>query len=224
VSVDPLWEAFPAFNPYAYAGNSPLTHVDVDGRRIKFHSKNDEALFMEALTYLEKKGVKEAAFLRMLLEDEQYEIVLYTTHGSDPDAEFPHNAWDARNNILWWHPRAAFLYENADGKLERTSPAMSLLHEGVHAWLSKVLPSLQRALDVPDDDEEKWGTQEEKWVIERVETPAAIQAGEVTSGRTRHHAHSADRIRVGIPYPTTGPTTRDEANKDDATSDPQRKK
>jgi len=43
ISVDPLWEAFPAFSPYQYGANSPLRVVDVDGKDVIILNDNDAA-------------------------------------------------------------------------------------------------------------------------------------------------------------------------------------
>ena len=200
LSVDALWEKYRAWTPYHYGANNPISNLDPDGEEVIFASIQDEVDFNDAITYLQENGVNTFP-LKMLLFQKGYQVAMRrvdVTDGSGEQNEFrPGGKYSQQ--MLYWDPNGAKVYTGDDGAIHIQSPAMSLLHEGYHAWLYNNNASLEKQWYNAPGPNPGWTNYLEFMIITNIETPAAIQAGEVTSGRQCHDCPDMRYIKVDGP-------------------------
>jgi hypothetical protein len=188
ISVDPLASRYPSWSPYTYTLDNPLTYTDPDGQKVEFAQnqtqqfKND---FAAAMRYANSKG-NGGTFGRLQKSGETVYISLPTS-GSNADT------YDPATKTIFWDPNQALQLTNGGS----ISPTTILIHEGGHAEgdISDPKAFLTRLTTLNS----QYDNEEEKRVIQKIETPAAKKAGEDT--RIDHSG-----TLVPVPDPTKRPT------------------
>jgi RHS repeat-associated protein len=152
LSVDPLWMKYLPLQPYHYAGNDPVAHLDFDGREIRRargQSKEQFDLFMKfynaAIDHYECSGVPWAASLLRAVKDAPSEEVLVYAEltpnntllqlpvdvDGDGKRDAPIGYLPSRNKLSMNFTLGA-VFDNGSA-----SPFDILTHEVIHAWLSQ---------------------------------------------------------------------------------------
>jgi RHS repeat-associated protein len=212
--VDPLGEDYYSISSYAYVVNNPLKYIDPDGRYIdiEYEDENGE---IQKYRYgsgdkIKNKFVKQVVKTldKLTKKGADVEGIINTLKDDDSSITINEIGWDDHNATvslgsggnISWSPEGGIVTDEGENR----SPSVGLLHELGHTYFD--VYKRDQAVDEPkiedfDNIEDfnkaynayessfgAYDNPEDKWVIERVENPAAINLGQPT-----RKAHSYKR-------------------------------
>ncbi|MBK8705373.1 MAG: hypothetical protein IPN33_18580 [Saprospiraceae bacterium] len=211
--VDPLGEDYYSISSYAYVVNNPLKYIDPDGRYIdiEYEDENGE---IQKYRYgsgdkIKNKFVKQVVKTldKLTKKGADVEGIINTLKDDDSSITINEIGWDDHNATvslgsggnISWSPEGGIVTDEGENR----SPSVGLLHELGHTYFD--VYKRDQAVDEPkiedfDNIEDfnkaynayessfRLTITEDKWVIERVENPAAINLGQPT-----RKAHSYKR-------------------------------
>ncbi|WP_176421980.1 RHS repeat domain-containing protein [Fibrobacter sp. UWH1] len=170
ISVDPARQFS---SPYLYAGNgvNPVNVIDPDGNKVFYHpsvqsNQNFKNEFSTAIQYLNKGGVSGTFAWLQKRPEKIYIAKAANGEGSTIDYDDYMKAI-----VINWNPNEALVFPEGT-----QSPALGVLHEGIHAKGFLKNPSLYMKRLLENDDQ--YDNKEERRVIEGPESWAAEKLGE----------------------------------------------
>ncbi|MFO0450559.1 MAG: RHS repeat domain-containing protein, partial [Pseudomonadota bacterium] len=213
LSLDAEFKEYPAFTPYASAGNNPIWALDPDGDRIIVYGQRYGFLGLRRLKYEYTPGAIAPTEASPFVHD-AFNSLNYVHKADDAgviDQVVGHRAkirvvqskdtFSRGRKIVWNETDALGLIEKDPntGIYTKTgfsqSPALGLYHELVHAF--RFLFFRKEVSDDLSTVVEEYDDMEEKKVIDNYETPVAKRLGEGI--RKNHSGYS---IKVESPVIT----------------------
>jgi RHS repeat-associated protein len=189
MSVDPLASEYPSLSDYSFVGNMPIIAIDPDGEKIvivyRENGKKHKVEYQPGMKYEgDNKFVKETiaaleyvkagdvkGIIGKLVNHEKTIKIKKTSIGSDE--------YNKLTNTVKYNPQSGLSVidtETEEPTGGKQTPALGLLHELGHGFVDFFKSKKEkRKLNKPDND---YDTKEEKFVIDEIETLAAIILGE----------------------------------------------
>ena len=118
------------FQLYHYAGNNPIKYTDPDGRVIKIDESEGQDFVQDVKTALEYLRRSETA--GKIIKELENSTIEFIIKKCDWINSFDEDRFDG-DKTIFWSPCHTFKAGNG----EYNSPAVCLIHELVHAWVSK---------------------------------------------------------------------------------------
>lgn len=228
LSTDPLQQKFPYLSPYQFAANNPVFLIDPDGKVIRVHyMENGQNKY-----YIYKPGIKPSVsndfvnkvheavssvmkndanktFQNLSSSKETVTIQQIYTHDDAATANWNLTKNKAQDVTVFWNPTVAL--RTLDGGA--FTPATALLHEGAHAERF-ITADTREKIDAVLRDQKRNGTDydtdEERRVIDNIETPYIKKANEENGKDFRFYKPQQERSRAnhrGTTYSSKGTTS-----------------